>query len=262
MFPNPDFSQAALIEAKKHAVECFPKESCGLIVSGEYVACENVAETPEQDFRIDPSHIIASGNNLQAVIHSHPLPFAAAPSASDMQAQIDSACIFGIISCNKNEAYEPIFWGDFLLEEEYGTNGKPRGLGPDGKPREALIGRNFIPGASDCYTLIRAWYWQNKKIYLPEFPRDDVWWKKNGDLYRQGFSKAGFREITMREAQPGDVVLGQIRSAYPNHGGIILDHSLVLHHVGELGGSQLSCRAPIGRYLRYITHWLRHESSP
>jgi proteasome lid subunit RPN8/RPN11 len=254
-FPVPNFPPHTIADAKKHAVECFPKESCGLIVGGEYIPCENTAAEPEKDFRIDSQHIISAGAELQAVLHSHPQPLASIPTAADMQGQLDTACIWGIIPCNANEAYEPIFWGDFLLEEEYGTNGKPRPLDANGKRREPLIGREFIPGVSDCYTLIRAWYWQNRQIRLPECARDDEWWKKKGDLYRQNIEVGGFRKITMQEAQPGDVVLGQVRSAIPNHGGVLLEKSLLIHHLQ----GRLSCRAPVGLYMKHITHWLRYE---
>lgn len=253
-FPTPQFPPEAIEAAKAHAIAQFPKESCGLIAAGTYIACENTAEHPEKDFRIDPEQIIDAGVHLQAVMHSHPQPLSPSPTAADMQGQIDTGCIWGIIPCNAQEAFAPVFWGDFLLEDDFDNHGLPRAKQSGGAAREPLTGRAFVHGASDCYTLIRAWYWKNKQIYLPEFPRDEEWWKENKDFYSEGFRKAGFRRISLGEARPGDVMLGHVRSKVPNHGGVLLEGSLLIHHLQ----GRLSCRAPVGRYMKYITHWLRY----
>lgn len=239
-FPTPDFSAETMAAAKAHAVASFPRESCGLIVAGNYVPCENTAADPEKDFRIAPEHLIDAGANLQAVIHSHP-DSNREPSEADTQGQIDTGCIWGIIPCNAQEAYEPLFWGDFRLETP-------------------LIGRKFIYGADDCATLIRAWYWQNRGIKLRDFARPGgEWWKENEDIYLQRFIEAGFRPITMGEAKEGDVVLGRTHQATaPNHGGIVLDNDLVLHCYRE---GRPSRREPIGRWLSFIKHWLRYEGN-
>lgn len=49
------------------------REACGLIVSGEYVECQNLGEGPD-NFRIDPLRWVVAeeSGQLQAVVHTHP----------------------------------------------------------------------------------------------------------------------------------------------------------------------------------------------
>lgn len=121
----------------------------------------------------------------------------------------------------------------------------------------------FRHGVTDCYGLIRDYYRQELGISLVEFPRDWEWWLQGGDLYRDGIVPAGFRRIEASEAKPGDMWVAQVRSPVPNHGGVLLENSLALHHPSgrdPVDPSQLSRREPIGRWLSHITLWLRHES--
>ncbi len=87
----------------------------------------------------------------------------------------------------------------------------------------------------------------------PTCPRDDLWWKQGEDLYRTGFQQPGFHLITQAEAQPGDGFFGKVRSDVPNHGGILLEKGLALHHLNN----RLSRREPLGPWLKYVTHWVR-----
>lgn len=233
-FPRPDFSQEAIAAMKTHALADFPRESCGVMVSGDYVPCDNLAPDPEKNFIIADEIIIAAGADLQAVIHSHPHGDGA-PSAQDMRGQIDTGVIWGIIPCTATEAQNPLFWGDFRLQDP-------------------LIGRSFIHGASDCYSLIRAYFYQQRKIILPDQPRDHEWWMHGDNLYLDGFKAAKFVQIHEHEAVEGDCFIGQVNSTVPNHGGVLLDRGLGLHHLDR----RLSRREPIGPWLRYITQWLRY----
>jgi proteasome lid subunit RPN8/RPN11 len=237
-FQKADFSAEIISAAKAHAVSCYPNESCGLVVSGAYVPCENTATDPTNNFKIDAEKVVDAGENLEAVIHSHP-DGVAWPRKADMQSQIDTGVIFGVIPCNKLEAFDPVFWGDYRLEEP-------------------LIGRSFVPGVSDCYSLIRAYYWQVKGIKLPDFARDEEWWNQGEDIYRANFSAAGFSIIDAADAKSGDVFLGMVNSSVPNHGGILFDdRGLGLHHLAN----RLSRRESILPWRRFITLWLRYSKT-
>ena len=55
-----------------HAEECFPAECCGVIVSGKYIPCRNVAEKGQfQIHHEDLAHAEDQGE-IQAYVHSHP----------------------------------------------------------------------------------------------------------------------------------------------------------------------------------------------
>ena len=145
-FPKPNFPADAIAAAKAACIAGYPNEVCGLIIDGAYVACQNIAADPTKDFKVDPAAVVAAGNNLQCVIHSHP-EGQGIPSANDMQSQIDSAVIWGIVVVKKDArtgtvyASDPVFWGDYRLEEP-------------------LIGRDFIHGIHDCGSIIRSYFWQ------------------------------------------------------------------------------------------------------
>lgn len=237
-FFHPVFSLEALDAARAHAVAEYPRESCGLIVAEAYRPCVNSASEPEKDFRISENDLLDVGAGLQAVLHSHP-DGEGIPSAADMRGQMDSGVPWGIIACTGKEAQSPVWWGDFRLEEP-------------------LLGRVFVHGVTDCYSLIRSWFWQKRGLLLPDFARDADWWKSNKDLYRTLFASAGFRRIESAEARPGDVFIGQVRASVPNHGGILLEKGLGLHHLE----GRLSRREPVGPWQRFITHWLRFVALP
>lgn len=221
--------------ARTHALKDFPKESCGLVVNGGYVPLENIAADPAKDFRVADDAWTAHGV-VQAVIHSHGANEKLAPSADDMMHQISTDVPWGIVRTDGVAASKILWWGDFRLEEP-------------------LLGRVFIHGVTDCYSAIRSWRWQNHKIKLLDFPREDLWWDGDLDLYNQNFAKAGYRQIAASEAKVGDVALITFRSKVPNHGGTLVEGGLFYHHLQN----RLSCREPIGRWQSMISKWLRYE---
>lgn len=248
------FGPDIIAAIRQHAIVEFPKESCGFVTPDGYRPCRNVAENPEADFAISPEEYLAAGTVL-AVVHSHPNG-PVFPSAFDMRGQIDMAVPWGLVATNGEIASVPFFWGD-------------------GVPIPPLVGRDFRHGPSgtdglgDCYAVIKdgfavgrggmaaqgvTGHWPFDPIGLPEFPRDDEWWTKGGDLYRDGFQVAGFSRIGIEDARPGDVFLAQIRSPVPNHGGLYLGDGLILHHLA----SRLSRREPIGGWLKYVVMVLRY----
>lgn len=242
---------------KIHALGEYPKECCGLIVDGVYRPCFNYAIDPTQDFVIASQDYIkwSVQGTLQGVAHSHP-DRPCYPTEHDMRQQIVTDLPWVIVATDGERVSDPIMWGDAL-------------------PTPPLIGREFVHGVTDCYSLIRDAYrlgrlalaeqgidWPLDPIELPEFPRRDGWWVKNSneapdDHYMIGFPKAGFFEIAREEVRPGDVFLKAIKSDRPNHGGVLLDGGLILHHLPQ----RLSRREPAGMWGRAADLWLRHEAA-
>lgn len=235
-FLKPEFSAETIQAIKAHALEAYPMESCGMILDGTYVPCANMAADPNNEFKIDPAIIATAGETLQAIVHSHPNGDPS-PSAADMESQMDMNCIFGIVPCNEIEVTAEIsWWGDFRLEQ-------------------SLIGQTFLHGINDCYTVVRGYYWQTKGIKLPEIPRDVSWWEQGDNIYVENFIRCGFRVIQQNEVLQGDCFIGKVRSPVSNHGGVVLDRGIALHHLSN----RLSRREPIARWAKYVTHWLRYE---
>lgn len=241
-----------LRDMQAHARDCYPQESCGLIVAGEYRPCVNRSDEPEKTFAISSADILAAGDKLEAVVHSHP-DGPVYPSEEDMRQQIAMNVPWMIIPLFEDKVGPPIMWGD-------------------GLPIAPLIGRTFIHGVADCYSLIRDIYrmgkeacalegvdWPFDSIELLEFPRRDGWWDgKTGepqDLYRAHFAEAGFVEISREEARAGDVWLKAVNSPVLTHGGVLLSGGLILHHLPK----RLSRREPAGLWGAAVDVWLRHK---
>lgn len=231
--------------AQAHALAEWPKESCGVVRNGVYVPIMNIAENPEDGFVMPDDTFIVGA---EAVIHSHDatqieLPSGLKlprhphwPSSDDMAHQIETDVPWGIISTNGQEASTILWWGDHILDDP-------------------LVGRNFIPGITDCYGLIRAWYHQERGVELPDFPRDANWWEDGKNMFVEGFAEAGFKEIDASKVQHGDVVIMKLHGPVPCHGGVVLSGSLVLHHLEN----RLSRREPLGPWRKFVTNWLRYD---
>ena len=60
--------------AKEHAIEEAPKESCGIVVDDIYYPCNNISDTPKDNFAIHPKDFLKarSKGKLQYIVHSHP----------------------------------------------------------------------------------------------------------------------------------------------------------------------------------------------
>ena len=239
------FNPAVDAAAKAHAIAEYPKEACGVVCGDPavYLALPNMAADPQEQFEL-PSRALIDHSPVLAVVHSHCHPrHDQCPTALDMTSQLELNIPFGIVWTDGKEAGAPLWFGDFLLDV------------PLFDAKGNHLQRPFMHGVTDCLSLIRSWYWQKKQIRLPEFPRDKDWWKHGGDLYRAHFSDAGFHAIAPEEAQPDDVVLMKWgKWAVPFHGGVLLNGGLILHHKQN----RLSCREPFPRWVRCVTHYLRH----
>lgn len=252
----------AYADARIHAREVYPEESCGLIVKGEYIRCDNIAKDPEfheEDnkdctcrlcsFEISPSVYAQHVNDVDVIVHSHPNgPHY--PSKLDMEAQLQTGKEWAIIALDAERvSTRPVCWGGEI---------------------QPLLGREFMHGVTDCYSIIQDAFalgkdklaeqgihgWPYDPINLPHAPREDGWWEGEADLYIENFERAGF-EIVKGDPRPGDVFLTSVRSKKNNHGGILIGDGLIVHHLPE----RLSRREPAGLWGRSANIWLRHKGT-
>ena len=232
-----------------HAAEVYPSECCGVIVNKEYIPCRNISDHKDQ-FEIHPEDLAKAEDmgEIQAYVHSH-------PNASARASEID------LIQIELHEkpwvicAYPDI---EFQVYEPCGY-------------KAPLVGRNYIHGIQDCYSIVRDFYDRELGIKLIDFEREDAWWesKENKSLYLDGFGEAGFIEVG--DIQYGDVLLCRVgRTEHVNHAVIWLGDqtelkseqtescvgsSIILHHpygrksVREVFGSQWQER--VAKVVRY-----------
>ena len=223
-----------------HAAEESPKECCGLVavVKGrrKYFPCKNLAVTPQEHFVLDPLDYAAveDQGEIVAVVHSHPVTNHA-PSRADRVACEQSGLPWHIINPNTGN------WGYC----------EPEGF------ELPYVGREFVHGMVDCYSLCRDWYKREWGLELKNYSRCDQWWENGQNLYLDNFEKEGFRRIPVSELQRGDALLMQLSSPVPNHAAIYIGDQQVLHHIQ----GRLSSRDVYGGYYAKNTACaLRHES--
>lgn len=215
-----------------HALDCYPAECCGVIVNKQYIPCKNLADNNEQ-FTLCPKDFAKAETQgeIQAIVHSHP-DGSVLPSDLD-RLQIELHGVAWVIASVSKQ--------DYADEPAFGIY-QPCGY------KAPLLGRSYIHGVQDCYSLVRDFYHREFNIELPDFVRTDAWWENQAHepLYENNFKKAGFYQIDKDNLQYGDVLLCRVgRTHHVNHALIWLSdngtfksettppcigNTLILHH--------------------------------
>ena len=239
---------------RAHAQRVLPQESCGMVLKGahgaEYAPCDNIAADPRISFNIADEMLLAAlkNNIVLAIVHSHPAPHDAAPSACDMRSQIAMDVPWAIVPvASTGEAANPFWWGSTV-------------------PMLPLLDREYRHGVTDCYALVRDWYKQERGIHLRDYPREFEWWNapSQPDLYRHNVAKWGFVEVDMSEAQTGDVLLMQIRSRVINHAAVQCEPGILIHHLGSQSAydpSVRSSRENAARWMPFVKKVVRYKEA-
>jgi len=212
------------IEAAKHAVECLPKECCGLlaIIKGKetYWPCKNIAESGFEYFVIDPDDWAECEDTgeIIGIVHSHSTG-SIKPSDNDKASCEYLGLPWFIFSPITNE------WFSFE---------------PSGWKTPSLIGRSFVFGVHDCWSLITDWFQENKnvKINYTKRPQTLKEFIKN-PLFVKTLPELGFKELDNKEdIEIGDVLIMESVKDVLGHAALYIGDQTILHH--SLG--KLSCR--------------------
>lgn len=231
--------------ARKWAEKNYPNEAVGAVANKRFYPLKNIHPEPENNFRVDTKSVPWSG--LEAIIHNHPEGLLR-PSRHDMECWRGVEVPMGIFISHKSQheiSHSQIIWYD-----------------PD-YHKYPYEGRPFINGITDCYSLIRDFYYNEYKIKLGDYPRDEDWFDPNYpeklNLYADYFSNESFKEIN-GEPQRGDVILMKMyvgKMMHPenlpiNHGAIYLGDDKLLHHLTGRLSSIDSASKWINRYASKI----------
>lgn len=222
-----------------HALCESPRECCGLLVRVEgvdkYLPCRNLSSSPHQQFVLSPEDWASAEDmgEIICVVHSHPF-------ASVLASEADR------VSCEASG----LPW--LIVNPQTGEYSR---IEPCGYVAE-LLGRPFVYGVHDCYSLVLDYYQQELSVILKHYPRDDQfgWWREGQNLYMDRFGASGF--VSVEEPVKGDVILMQIESPVPNHLAIYLGDNVMMHHLVN----QLSRRDVYGGYWqKHTVKYLRYQ---
>lgn len=241
MFEPPQ--NHVLAAFKLDAIGRYPQEACGILAGGQYLPIDNVHEDPEHHFAM-PGSVWRFGP--EAVFHSH-TNRRKAPSRDDMEQQIRSALPWAIVTTDGKVVSDPVWFGDQV-------------------PIPPLIGRDFVHGVTDCFSLARDWY-RMRGIVFPDVPRDDEWWNDGGNLYLDYMMQSGFRIFHVGPDYSGPLEIGdgllmrisrQVK--VPHHGAVYVGNGKMIHHLADTTHPRLSVEEPVHRWRKYVTHWIRRDA--
>ena len=209
-------------DAVKHAEECMPKESCGLlaVIKGKetYWPCKNIAESGFEYFIIDPDDWAECEDTgeIIGIVHSHPYD---SPQPSDN----DKA------SCEYLDLPSHIY---SVRMKEWCS------FEPSGWKAPSLIGRTWIWGKHDCWSLITDYFLEKKQINLKFWPRPkNLKEFANNPYFEKVLTESGFKKVD-NDIQINDILLMEGIYDKLNHVALYIGDQTIFHH----NIKQLSCR--------------------
>lgn len=250
-----ELSQKIQEDWKAHVLAEYPKEAVAYVINDELFTVPNAADDPYRTFAISALEQFEARKvgEIQALLHSHPYKIEDSasfsydprwPGTADMKAWLADTIPWGIVSTD-GEGLSQMVW-------------------MDDKNPEPLIGREFIHGINDCYSVVRDWFRLERGIVLMNFARGMDWWylpdgEEGCNLYEDNFEKAGFKEVRLEDADIGDVVLMNFFNDKISHAAVIVKQDVILHHIMNRTGSRLSGEDSLPKWHRQIKKVVRYQ---
>ena len=219
--------------ALKHAKEQDPRESVGVLIvikgKEQYYPCNNLSTYSQQCFILDPEDYVKADalGEITAIVHSHPVT-PPSPSQADK------------VSCEQSG----LKWHIVNPKTETWGYCEPTGYKPP------LIGRQWVWGVTDCWSLVRDYYRENKNIILKDWERPTTpeEFIKN-PMFEKCAADTGFAELRPEDKlQNGDLLFMSILANGLNHVAVFIDGD-VLHHLAD----RLSTKEPYNQWLLKCT---------
>lgn len=222
---------------KTHALAETPKESCGFIYTTEKdvntFACKNISVEPEEAFEIEQDQYFDCCRHGQ-VIGIYHSGRDAAFSLSDIHNADNWPLPLYLYSTNEDsfKTYIP---------KNYRTD---------------YIGRQFIWGVYDCYTLVKDYYRREKNIHLGDYDCDESYETGQKQDIMLNLGKEGFLQSSdISSANESDVLIFKCGNEW--HIGVYLGNNSFLHQ--PLRG-QSRIEAIDGFWAKNLKFVLKHKT--
>jgi len=213
---NLQLKEKIKFEAKKFA----PYESCGFIyvdkqtLKFEIFACKNTAKNKVNSFSISPQEYLNCSylGQIIACYHSH----------------TNDNINFSEIDKENSNKYN-IHYILYNLNKDYFNFYIPN------TEKNHYIGRPFILGISDCFTLMKDYAQRERNVFL-NFPKytaypKDI--KEIGALYEKHFLENGFVKLDKNVKLEKDdgimMIFPAVCEDYPTHAAAYLGDNMILH---------------------------------
>lgn len=233
-------------EMNAHFLTVFPNEGCGVVVNKRFIACENVHETPENDFRIRKGDYFQHlKEGVDAIMHSHTITGPThkfdnrTPSMADMIGQKSTAVPWGIVATEGENVTCPLWYGL--------------------KVPAPIEGRMYIHNVYDCLTCVLDYLKINFDIDCEVVPRPMEWDQLSKNLIVDNVSTCGFEVLPawtkQADLKHGDAILFKIQANYVNHCGVVTEDGMFMH---QLQG-RFTKKDHIARWGKQIAMFVRHK---
>jgi len=229
-------------EAIEYAKLNLNEEACGLITCGNgkvhFIKCQNISIDKINHFEISAEDYLdaAKWSIPYGIFHSHPIGQKIAFSDDD------------------KELSEIMMLPVYLFVHETGEWLEYYPLSKEHKIESV----QFDWGINDCLGLVRHYYQKNFGILIKDYDRDESYEDSDNEEMLLKFADEGFIETNTKTIlHKHDVLLFNSMRAYPQHLGIFIGNSKMIHHPIR----QLSQTAMIeARMLSKLSKVLRHKS--
>ncbi len=117
------------------------------------------------------------------------------------------------------------------------------------------IGRPFILGIEDCFTLVRDYYKNELDIEIFNYNRNEEILKEDDNLIERNIEKENFKKVSFAEKH--DILVFKYQGRFPHHMGIYIENDLFLQSWrGRMSNVELLTR----EYRNRISFIMRHKN--